>query len=84
MPRRRKSLHVVDRTHKGDRMMPARDSSQSNVAPAPVEQTRPQPARIPVGCDPAFSPLSGQSRANFTARCLAGNNLAPDFVAAPA
>lgn len=78
-----KSLHVVDRSHKGDRMTPARDSSQSNIAPAPTEQTRPQPARIPVGCDPAFSPLTGSSRANFTARCLADNSFAPGFVAAP-
>jgi hypothetical protein len=79
-----KSLHVVDRSRKGDRITPTRDSSQSNIAPAPVEQTRPQPSRIPVGCDPAFSPLSGASRANFTGRCLAGNRFAPVFVAAPA
>jgi hypothetical protein len=79
-----KSLHVVDRSHKGDRIAPARDRSQSNMAPAPIEQTRPQPSRIPVGCDPAFSPLSGSSRANFTGRCLAGNNFAPGFVGAPA
>ena len=65
-----KSFHVVDRTHKGDRTAPVQDSGQSNVTPAPIEPTRPQPARIPVGCDPAFSPLSGSARANFTARCL--------------
>jgi hypothetical protein len=79
-----KSLYMVDRTHKGDRLAPTRDSSQSNVAPTPIEQTRPQPPRIPVGCDPAFSPLSGSSRANFTARCLAGNSFAPRLVVAPA
>jgi hypothetical protein len=80
-----KLLHVVDRTHKGDRIAPAQDSSQSNVKPAPIEQTRPQPPRIPVGCDPAFSPLSGSSRANnFTARCLAGNEFFPGAVATPA
>jgi hypothetical protein len=64
------SRHVVDRSNKGDRMVPARDS-QSNMTPRPTEQTRPQPVRIPVGCDPAFSPLSGSARANFSARCLA-------------
>jgi hypothetical protein len=69
--------HVVDRTHKGDRMSP-RDTS--NVQP--VERTRPLPSRIPVGCDPAFSPLTGPSRANFTGRCLADNSLARRVVAA--
>jgi hypothetical protein len=78
-----KSLHVVDRTHKGDRIAPTGDRSQSKVAPTPTEQTRPQPPRIPVGCDPAFSPLSGSSRANFITRCLAGNDLAPRLVATP-
>jgi hypothetical protein len=78
-----KSLHVVDRTHKGDRLTPPRDSSQFKMTPTP-EQTRPQPSRIPVGCDPAFSPLSGSSRANFITRCLAGNDFAPRSVAVPA
>ena len=78
-----KSLHVVDRTHKSDRIAPAQDSSKSNITPAPIEQTRPQPSRIPVGCDPAFSPLSGSSRANFTARCLAGTDFIPGVVTAP-
>jgi hypothetical protein len=78
-----KSLHVVDRTHKGDRIAPAQDRNQSIITPAPIERTRPQPPRIPVGCDPAFSPLSGSSRGNFTARCLSANEFIPGVVAAP-
>jgi hypothetical protein len=76
-----RSLHVVDRSHKGDRIT-TRDNSQSKIQPVPVEQTRPRPPRIPVGCDPAFSPLTGSSRANFTGRCLADNGLAPQVLAA--
>jgi hypothetical protein len=72
-----RALHVVDRTNKGDRITSSR--GQSN-APVPVEQTR--PARIPVGCDPAFSPLTGSSRVNFTGRCLADSRLAPQVFAA--
>jgi hypothetical protein len=65
-----RALHVVDRSHKGDRIMTPRDDSRK-VEPAPVEQTRPRPSQIPVGCDPVFSPLSGSSRSNFSGRCLA-------------
>jgi hypothetical protein len=76
------SMHAVDRTRKGDRLLPSpRDSGASKVQPAPAEQTRPHPQRIPVGCDPVFSPLTGSTRANFTGRCLADGTPAPRIVA---
>jgi hypothetical protein len=77
-------LHVVDRSRKGDRLTSTPDNGRSNAQqPVPVEQTRPQPVpRIPVGCDPAFSPLSGASRANFTGRCLAESMPAARIIAA--
>jgi hypothetical protein len=76
-----RALHVVDRTHKGDRIT-SPEGSQSNVRPVPLEQPRPKPAPIPVGCDPAFSPLTGANRGNFAGRCLAENTPAPRVFAA--
>ncbi|HZP74862.1 MAG TPA: hypothetical protein VFB45_01850 [Pseudolabrys sp.] len=65
------SLYDVDRTHKGDRLKmlgASRDSrGQGPVAPNPARSSD-----VPVGCDPAFSPLSSSARAsNFASRCLA-------------
>jgi hypothetical protein len=67
--------NAVDRTHKGDRLVPAgatfaarwniRDASGGNDL-RPAE--RQMKAKIPFGCDPAFGPLV---HANFSARCLA-------------
>ena len=34
-----------------------------------------KPAKIPIGCDAAFSPLSKGARMNFSSRCLAENNV---------
>jgi hypothetical protein len=71
---------AVDRTHKGDRAIPAaatfaarwniQDGSAGRAwlphSERPAE--RQIKAKIPFGCDPAFGPLVP---ANFSARCLA-------------
>jgi hypothetical protein len=73
--------NAVDRTHKGDRLIPAgatfaarwniQDASVgSDLRPARSERPteRQMKAKIPFGCDPAFGPLV---HANFSGRCLA-------------
>jgi hypothetical protein len=69
----------VNRTAKTDRLVvPVRDTPDER---APVRATRDtdratrdtdnvKPAKIPVGCDPAFSPLSREARHNFSRRCV--------------
>src|SRR5262245_42980186 len=53
---------TVDRARKGDRLrLPKTDEGQT-PAGAP---------RMPIGCEAAFSSLSGGARANFPGRCLA-------------
>jgi hypothetical protein len=64
---------TVDRTLKGDRL------PVSNVlalrAPSAQDAASPQlsaaaPAQIPVGCDPAFSPISSPRLASIYRRCM--------------
>ena len=52
---------AVNRAAKSDRL---------NVMPSKRDADNAKPAKIPVGCDPAFSPLS-KGAPNFSARCLA-------------
>ena len=52
---------AVNRAAKSDRL---------NMAPKKQDAENAKPANIPVGCDPAFSPLS-KGAPNFSARCLA-------------
>jgi hypothetical protein len=47
--------------------------------PVQAKETSPQPAKIPDGCDPAFSPLA--VKANITGRCVAALEI-PTRVAA--
>lgn len=55
-------IQTVNRAGKSDRLQsPKRATSDNEDA---------KPAKIPVGCDPAFSPLSKGARMNFSARCL--------------
>ncbi len=69
-----------------------RSDAQSGVRPVPVESSPPtppqakEPARpkIPVGCDPAFSPLSSAAKSNFSARCLADRGASEAFAMAMA
>jgi hypothetical protein len=56
-------IQTVNRAGKSDRLHnPQRATRDSDDA---------KPAKIPVGCDPAFSPLSKGARMNFSSRCLA-------------
>jgi hypothetical protein len=56
-----------------------RSSNQSPVRPVPIENSPVPPVpqakeapKIPVGCDPAFSPLAAAAgKYNFSSRCLA-------------
>ena len=53
-----------------------RSNSQSPVRPVPVENSPVPQAKdtpkIPVGCDPAFSPLAtAAGKYNYSSRCLA-------------
>lgn len=68
------SLYDVDRNQKGDRLTvrahTTRDADRSQPAtlrPEPSGSVKPS---MPVGCDPAFSPLSKSPRSNFPSRCL--------------
>ena len=54
---------AVNRSAKSDRL---------NIAPNKRDAENAKPAKIPMGCDPAFSPLS-KGAPNFSARCLADN-----------
>jgi hypothetical protein len=69
-----------------------RSDAQSGVRPVPVEspplipsqaKERDKP-KIPVGCDPAFSPLSSAAKSNFSARCLADRGAPAPFATAMA
>lgn len=57
-------LQSVDRTNKGDRVQVTTvGKSQPAAAQAPQKMLS--------NCDPAFSPLSAQARANFARSCAA-------------
>ena len=57
-----KNVQAVNRAAKSDRLpLPVRAKQDADNA---------KPAKIPVGCDPAFSPLT-KSTSNFSSRCLA-------------
>jgi hypothetical protein len=53
-------LQSVDRSNKGDR-----------VPVTTIGKNQPTPQKMLKGCDPAFSPLSAQARANFARSCVA-------------
>ncbi len=58
----------VNHAYKGDRLPLLSDinsASRNNV----FSQRRLQPAKIPVGCDPAFSPVSAPRLAHVYGRC---------------
>jgi hypothetical protein len=59
---------TVDRTNKGDRLpqaSPPRQSSSSLVRAKPAAAKR-----IPIGCEPAFSPVADPAGAHIFLRCL--------------
>jgi hypothetical protein len=58
----------VNRANKGDRLsrVPAEGSSHSS----PSTEAVAPPKRVPLGCDPAFSPVADPSRGNIYKRCV--------------
>ena len=48
-----------------------RDSSNSAVKPLPIEVPAPAKAKLPPGCDSAFSPLTMPSLSHAPSRCVA-------------
>ena len=59
----REPAQTVDRTRKGDRLRLPKTNEGQNPPGAPS---------MPIGCEAAFSSLSGGARSNFPGRCLAG------------
>jgi hypothetical protein len=57
------TIQSVDRTNKSDMLvLPAAVAKRPSIT---------KPAKVLVGCDPAFSPLSASAHANFPGRCVA-------------
>jgi hypothetical protein len=56
----------VDRTHKGDRLLPA----PSRALPEITSKTTKVPTVVPAGCDPAFSPVADPERGRIFGRCV--------------
>jgi len=60
---------AVDRTLKGDRL-PLFDSTASRPDELRARDRSTTRAKVPVGCDPSFSPVSSPSMAHFFGRCM--------------
>jgi hypothetical protein len=71
----------VNRSAKGDRLTIKASSSvqKTRTDMPPIEKTVREvepPRAIPVGCDPAFSPLAKSTKSsNYSSRCMADNSL---------
>ena len=61
-------LVSVNRVNKGDRLSQAPAERPSHSSPA-TEAVVPT-TRVPLGCDPAFSPVADPARGNIYKRCL--------------
>ena len=62
----------VNRAGKGDWQPPVKSAVWQRQFGMPVSPTPSPPrARIPIGCDAAFSPISSPHLANVFRRCLA-------------
>jgi hypothetical protein len=59
------ATQTVNRTLKGDRLL----MFDSRVSPAGTPLQLQTQEKMPEGCDPAFSPVSSPSLANFYGRC---------------
>jgi hypothetical protein len=59
-------IQYVDRTHKGDRL-----KLGATIGTRPMLPAHTQPAKMPVGCEPVFSPLAASGRSNYSGRCVA-------------
>ncbi len=62
-----KIIQSVDRTYKTDRL--ALHASVGMRPPRPAEK---RPAKMPLGCEPAFSTLATSAHTNYSGRCVAG------------
>jgi hypothetical protein len=60
------NLPTVDRTFKGDRLPLAASANKIGAPASPTQQTR---AKVPVGCDGAFSQISSPRLPNVFRRC---------------
>ena len=60
----------VNRTNKGDRLPSVAAAKLHSNGAAPTTAFSPQPARPPLGCDPAFSPMSVPRPVNIYRRCV--------------
>jgi hypothetical protein len=62
-----------------------RDSGRSAVTPVPLEvpARAPERAKLPPGCDPAFSPLTLPSLSRMPSRCIAENDPPARLAALP-
>ena len=61
-------LVSVNRANKGDRLSQAPAEQPAHSLPS-TEAVVP-PKRVPLGCDPAFSPVADPAHANIYKRCL--------------
>jgi hypothetical protein len=59
---------IVNRTSKGDRLPLAPPQMQTSSTPAPAKLIPPK--RVPLGCEPAFSPVAEPAGAHIFLRCL--------------
>ena len=60
----------VNRALKGDRLPTAKPTAWQHEFRPPVTPLSQSRARVPVGCDNAFSPISSPRLANVFRRCL--------------
>jgi hypothetical protein len=58
-------IQYVDRAYKGDRL-----DMHTRVGTGPIRPAS-RPAKMPIGCEPLFSPLAASVRSNYSGRCLA-------------
>jgi hypothetical protein len=60
----------VNRINKGDRL-PSVATAKSFLKGAPSTAASSRPRLLPLGCDPAFSPIADPARAGIYKRCAA-------------
>ena len=73
-----RAVTLVNRSRKGDRITPVApviraegQTARESTPPAePPSRPTARGPRLPIGCDPAFSPLASSASLNFAGRCL--------------
>jgi hypothetical protein len=61
-------LVSVNRANKGDRLSQVHAERPSHSSPSTEAVVAPK--RVPLGCDPAFSPVADPARGNIYKRCM--------------